>query len=301
MVLDKTWRNHKSHLVSSCGDHEWLYQISIHLTNTYVIYDMIFQDLYCHPYSHDTSMKKKLLIEKADVTQHQSGRTLNLLYNPAKCLLTINSILLAALNQHVVNNFWRHWRKWCCLVKKQFYKVSAYPPVERPPALDIAGLKANRLINHLIWESRPQVTDNYFHLPCLYAAWMRAGQQWNSMCNVPGRHPAECNADYKQQYFSLMMSPVCLSILYSMFRAAGWRMYIIVFYMSSALHSAHGLLALVFTSPISLFYPAHIFHLNEHYSAFGWNGEHNQWFFQLAMTHFQTTNQSQPTVCETVS
>lgn len=34
--------------------------------------------------------------------------------------------------------------------RRQFYKGPASPPVERPPALDVAGLKANGPINHLI-------------------------------------------------------------------------------------------------------------------------------------------------------
>ena len=67
---------------------------------------------------------------------------------------------------------------------------------------------------------------------------MRAGQQWDSMC-VLGRRPAECHTDYIPQYFSLMMSPVCLCILYSMFRAAGWRMLMIIFYTNSDVHSGH--------------------------------------------------------------
>ena len=109
------------------------------------------------------------------------------------------------------------------------------------------------------------------------------------MCNVPGSGPGECHADYKLQYFSLVMPSECSSAAYSMFRLKN--VYIIVLYTLSAPHSGH---ILVFTSPIRLLYPAHVFHLNEHYSPFGSNSEHNQWFFQLVLTHFLTTNQSQP-------
>ena len=56
--------------------------------------------------------------------------------------------------------------------------------------------------------------------------------------------------------------------------------------------SAH---VLLFTSPIRLFYPAHIFHLNEHCFPLV-NTEYDQWFLQLELTHFPTTTPSQPTV-----